>query len=96
MRRSNSQSIASVIKELLDDYHLSSKLNEVHVVTAWDKVMGAAVARYTTEIFIKNRVLFVRMSHASLRQELTYGKDKIISMLNDEVGLEVILDVKFI
>ena len=96
MRRSNSQSIGAVIKELLDDYRLSSKLNEVHVVTAWDKVMGAAVARYTTEIYIKNRILFVRMNHAALRQELSYGKDKIIKMLNDEVGIEVILDVKLI
>lgn len=96
MRRSDSQSIGAVIKELLDDYRLSSKLNEVHVVTAWDKVMGAAVARYTTEIFIKERILFVRMSHAALRQELTYGKEKIIKMLNEKVGIEVILDVKFL
>ena len=96
MRRTESQNIGSVIKELLDDYKLSSKLNEVHVVTAWDTVMGAAVARYTTEIFVKNRVLFVRLNHAALRQELTYGKDKIIKMLNEEVGVDVILDVKLL
>lgn len=96
MRRTESQNIGSVIKELLEDYKLSSKLNEVHVVTAWDTVMGAAVARYTTEIFVKNRVLFVRLNHAALRQELSYGKDKIIKMLNDEVGVDVILDVKLL
>ena len=94
MRRSKGQPIGEVIKELLKNYDITSKFNEAHVITSWDKLMGPSVTKYTVKIEVERRILFVKLSNAALKQELTYARQKIKKMLNDEVGEEVLLDVR--
>ena len=94
MRRSKGQPIGEVIKELLKNYDITSKFNEAHVITSWDKLMGPSVTKYTVKIEVEKRILFVKLSNASLKQELSYARQKIKKMLNDEVGKEVLLDVR--
>ena len=94
MRRSKGQPVGEVIKELLKNYDITSKFNEAHVITSWDKLMGPSVTKYTVKIEVEKRILFVKLSNAALKQELTYARQKIKKMLNDEVGEEVLLDVR--
>ena len=94
MRRSKGQSIGEVIKELLKNYDITSKFNEAHIITSWDKLMGPSVTKYTVKIEVEKRILFVKLSNAALKQELSYARQKIKKMLNDEVGEEVLLDVR--
>ena len=94
MRRSNGQPLEEVIKELLKNYDIKSKFNEAHVITSWDKLMGPSVTKYTVKIEVEKRILFVKLSNAALKQELSYARQKIKKMLNDEVGEEVLLDVR--
>ena len=94
MRRSKGQPIREVIKELLNNYDITSKFNEAHIITSWDKLMGPSVTKYTVKIEIEKRILFVKLSNAALKQELSYARQKIKKMLNDEVGEEVLLDVR--
>ncbi|MAZ31296.1 MAG: RNA-binding protein [Flavobacteriales bacterium] len=94
MRRAQGQTIAEVIKELLKNYNITSKFNEAYVVTSWDKLMGPSVTKYTVSIEVEKRILFVRLSNAALKQELSYSKERIREMLNQEVGEEVITEVR--
>ena len=94
MRRSKGQPIGEVIKELLKNYDITSKFNEAHVITSWDKLMGPSVTKYTVKIEVEKRILFVKLSNAALKQELSYAREKIKKMLNDEVGEEVLIDVR--
>ena len=94
MRRSKGQPIGEVIKELLKNYDITSKFNEAHVITSWDKLMGPSVTKFTVKIEVEKRILFVKLSNAALKQELSYAREKIKKMLNDEVGEEVLLDVR--
>ena len=52
--------------------------------------MGVNVNSYTTEIHLKNKTLYVSLSSSVLRQELSYGKQKIIDLINDEIGTKII------
>ena len=56
--------------------------------------MGPSVAKYTVNIEVEKNVLFVQLSNAALKQELTYKRDEIKKMLNKEVGQEVLLDIR--
>ena len=94
MRRSKGQPVGEVIKELLNNYDIASKFNEAHIITSWDKLMGPSVTKYTVKIEVEKRILFVKLSNAALKQELSYARQKIKKMLNDEVGEEVLLDVR--
>ena len=81
MRRSKGQPIGEVIKELLKNYDITSKFNEAHIITSWDKLMGPSVTKYTVKIEVEKRILFVKLSNAALKQELSYARQKIKKML---------------
>ena len=53
-------------------------------------MMGNGVNNYTTNIQLERETLYVQLSSSVLREELSYGKDKIIAMLNEAIGKEVI------
>lgn len=84
------------IKALLKAYRLQGKLNEVFVVSSWERIMGKAVALKTQEIYISNGKLFVRLSSAPLKHELVMAKTRVMELINDEVGETVIKEVIFL
>ena len=93
MRRANEKPLKAAIEEFLDSFHLRDKLNETKVIQSWEKVVGEMVARNTSQLHIRNRVLFVKVSSAALRNELLYARQKIIKSLNREVGATVIDEI---
>ena len=52
--------------------------------------MGKNVNSYTNEIVLKKNTLYVNLNSSVLRQELSFGKQKIIDLLNKELGKTVI------
>ena len=89
----NQYTIQQAINGMLKAYHIDEKLNQVRLISSWEKVMGKSVSNRTTSLRIKNKILFVQLTSAPLREELHYAKDKIIQLLNEEVGEKVIEDV---
>ena len=65
-------------------------MQQLSVKEAWSKLMGNGVVSYTQNIEMNGKTLVVNLKSSVLREELSYGKEKIIKMLNEEVGDEVI------
>lgn len=95
MRNKNEQTVKEVIEQLLKTYKLGGRLKELDLIGSWEKQMGPMIAKHTKEIYIAQKILFVKLDSAALRNELSYAKSKIIQMLNAEAGTEVITDVIF-
>jgi len=95
LKHSNDLSLGEAIKEFLQVYRLEDKLNETRIMKAWEKVLGKMVANHSRDLYIRNRVLHVKIDSAALRNELSYSKEKIVKALNKEVKAEVIEDVVF-
>jgi hypothetical protein len=55
--------------------------------------MGNGVNSYTKNILLKGNTLYVELSSSVLREELSYGKDKIIKLINDELRRDVVKEV---
>ncbi len=89
-RFNEENSIADVIKQFIVQNKLESGMDVVNVREAWQNVMGNGVNNYTTEIQLKGSTLYVALSSAVLREELSYGKDKIIKMINEEIRKELV------
>lgn len=85
--------IGDVLKQFIQKNKLEKGLDAVDVKQAWINLMGAGVNNYTQEITLKNGVLYVWLTSAVLREELLYGKQKIIKMMNEEVGKTVVNDL---
>ncbi|WP_299781336.1 DUF721 domain-containing protein [uncultured Formosa sp.] len=89
-RNNENLSISDVLKEFVETNKLERGLDKVNVRDAWTKLMGNGVNNYTTAISLERDTLFVQLSSSVLREELSYGKSKIITMLNEELGKDLI------
>ena len=89
-RNNNNKPIEDILKEFVKTNNLQSGLDKVNVREAWINLMGNGVNNYTTAIELKHEVLFVQLSSSVLRKELSYGNEKIVKMLNESLGKEVV------
>ena len=92
-RLNNENSIAEVLKEIIQINKLQTGIDQVSIKEAWLNLMGNGVNSYTKNVDLKGTTLYVELSSAVLREELSYGKDKIIKMINDEFRRDLIKDV---
>ena len=90
MRHNEHNKLSDLLKDFVKDNHLEKGLDKVNVRDAWEQLMGSGVNNYTTEVQLKGNTLHVQLTSSVLREELSYGKDKIISMLNEALGKELI------
>ena len=65
-------------------------MQKIKVEETWFKMMGPGVATHTTSVKLNNKTLIIQLKSSVLREELSYGKEKIIKMMNEELGEEVI------
>ncbi len=96
MRRQNSEQIGAVIAQFLREQGLEKPFLEHKLIEAWPALMGPLVQKYTGNIEIKNGVLLVQIKSAALRQELFIARRQLIEKLNNEVGAEVINDIRLL
>lgn len=92
-RLSNESSIGDILKEIIEVNKLDKGLNQISVADAWKNLMGNGVNNYTRNILLKGSTLYVELTSSVLREELNYGKDKIVKMINEELGREVVKEV---
>ena len=83
-------SLSDVLKEFVSTNKLQEGLDRVEINDAWKNLMGNGVNSYTTSVQLKRDTLYVQLSSSVLREELSYGKEKIIAMLNEALGKKLI------
>jgi hypothetical protein len=89
-RNNENISISDALKEFVETNKLEKGLDKVNVEDAWKRLMGNGVNNYTTAVKLERDTLYIQLSSSVLREELSYGKQKIINMLNEEIGKEII------
>ncbi|MCK6607541.1 MAG: DUF721 domain-containing protein [Flavobacterium sp.] len=92
-RFNEESSIGDVLKQFIFQNKLEAGMDVVNVRDAWKNLMGNGVNNYTTEIQLKGSTLYVALSSAVLREELSYGKEKIIKMINEELRKDLVTNL---
>jgi hypothetical protein len=92
-RFNDNSSLGDVLKEFIQANNLQPGMDKIDVREAWKNLMGNGVNNYTSEIMLKGSTLYVALTSAVLREELSYGRAKIVKMINEELGREVVKDV---
>ena len=93
MKPNNEHTLKDVLKNMVDSRKWNEKLDEAHIRKYWGEKMGTSINQFTKELRLRNGQLFLQIDSASLKQELSYGKEKIKEMLNAELGHEAVRDV---
>ena len=89
-RLKQANSVKSIIQKMTSNKFFGDGLRKVFIKKIWLNVMGKNVSQYTENIYIKNNTLFLKINSSALKQELSYGKDKIIDNFNNEIGSDEI------
>lgn len=89
-RKRNNQSLSEALEEFIATNKLQLGIDKVNVKDAWKKLMGNGVNNYTSGVDLKQGTLFISLTSSVLREELSHGKSKIIAMLNEELGKDLV------
>jgi predicted nucleic acid-binding Zn ribbon protein len=95
-RKSGVSSLKDAIDALLEAYQLRDKMDGSQIERIWKELMGEAISQKTASVYIKNRVLYLKLESAALKNELTMSKSKIMEHLNQRLGNPLIDNVVFI
>jgi hypothetical protein len=98
-RRGRSAELSTVgeaLNQLLDTYHLKAKYEQTQLIQSWERLMGRPIARRTDKLYISNRVLYVKLNSAPLKQELNMSRSKILALFLQEFGEAIVDDVVFL
>ncbi|MCK4701576.1 MAG: DUF721 domain-containing protein, partial [Bacteroidales bacterium] len=93
MRKSNTQTIANVIKDYLKEAQIEGKLKEVQVINSWEELVGKTIARRTNKIYIKNGKLYLHMNSSIVKNELLMHREGIIERINTNAGEEIVKEI---
>lgn len=96
IRNSEMSTLKDAISGMLNHFRLEGKFYETQLVHTWEKVMGKSVSSQTSQIFIRERTLFIELSSASLKQQLNMARTKIKEHLNKISGTAVIDEIVFL
>ena len=85
--------IGDAIKQFLNQSRLKGSIQALQIEDVWETVMGKTISRYTENIKVIDKTLFITTNVAPLKQELIYQKEKIKLRVNEALGEKVIEEV---
>ena len=94
-RQNEFHSIQDLMKNVIKENKLTKGMHQLSVQEAWAKLMGNGVVSYTQKIELNGKTLIVNLKSSVLREELSYGKEKIVKMMNEELGEPLISKIIF-
>ena len=89
------KNIGELVMRNLRVQGLETPLLQKRLIEAWPVVAGEAIARYTSNVIIKNQTLIVSLKAPALRADLSMRRQEFVSRLNEYVGNQVIADIRF-
>ena len=79
----NNSEIKNLLSIFLKKNKLERGLLDLEVKKVWHELMENGVSNYTTDVSLKNKTLYIKLSSPALKEELSYGKEKLIKLINE-------------
>ena len=95
MKRSNTESLAEVIKQYLKELQIDRKLKEVSLTGRWEEVVGKIIASKTEKIIIRDGIMYIHVRSSVVKHELMMIREELVKALNDKAGEELIKEIVF-
>lgn len=86
-------SIGEALNILLEQRKWKQKVHELRLQQEWEQIVGKTIAKYTRNILLNGDVLTIFTDIAALKQELHYGKQQLITTINEYFNEGVVRDI---
>jgi len=89
-KKNNLIKLGDAIGQLFKQEKLDVKISQFTVKNSWKEIVGGMVAKSTTEIFFNDKIIFVTLSSAALKHELSFRKEEMINNINKFCGYKLV------
>jgi len=86
-------SMAEAIEKMIKSYRLGDKVDLNKIKTYWREIAGDTIYKYTSDLFLRKNVLYIKVSNSILKQELSYMKAPLVEAVNNYFKKKVIDDI---
>lgn len=95
MFRQHPTIIGNLLPQYLRREGLETPILVHRLLGSWEQVAGRVVARYTAEKRLRNQTLYIKITNAALRQDLSMMRAELVGKLNAAVGAQIVADIRF-
>jgi hypothetical protein len=89
------EKIGSIVDSILGERGYLAVCKELGVVRAWPSIAGERLSQVTECTRAEHGTLYVRVTSASWRQEISFMKELLLSKIRSETGCMTIKDIVF-
>ena len=90
------KSFRNAFKDFLKEENLEHTYHQKKLITNWEQIMGKTIASRTEKMFFKDKVLYIKLTSAPLKNEMLVAKPQIMEIIAGELGKREIVDVRFL
>ena len=94
-RKFEAQKLSEVLSHISKQKYISEGLKKLRIKELWDEIMGENISVYTERIKLEKFVLYIKIKSPTLKEELRFGEDKILKLLNEKLKSEEIKKIIF-
>ena len=92
-KKSNLIKLGDAISEIFRREKLDVKLSQHAVKNGWKEIAGEMIARNTSSLHFSGTVLFVTLSNAALKHELSFRRGQLLENINKFCGYKLVSEV---
>jgi predicted nucleic acid-binding Zn ribbon protein len=89
------QLLHSILEDTLRALEIDVQLKTYSILGAWGEIVGESVAEHSQPRSIRNRILFLDVSHSTWMQQLQFLKPTLLEKVNNFLGEPLIQDIRF-
>lgn len=89
------QPIRFVLENTLRALEIDSHLKTYSIFGAWKEIVGESISLHTQPRSIRNRILFIDVSHSTWMQQLQFLKATLLEKINAFLGEQALQDIRF-
>jgi hypothetical protein len=89
------QSIHSILEKTLKGLNMDVPLKTHSIWSAWKEIVGESVSLHAQPRSVRNRILFIEVSHSTWIQQLQFLKTTLLEKINSFLGESLIEDIRF-
>jgi len=95
MRRINSNTniLSTLINKIISNPKISQRLDNLKALEHLEEILGKNIQKYILDAKIFNNKLLIKIKSSTVRNELSYQKEKMIIEINKKMGKKLISEI---
>ena len=95
-RKKDAAPLADAFQDLLKAYRLEDTFQEKLLISSWPELVGKTIADRTSNVYIKDKKLFVKITSGPVKKEHQLNNSKVIALIESQIGKGIVDDVIFL